>query len=108
VAEAFCAVEIGGLFRREEEGIFCVRRKVRPSAWRVGSRWVVVGRGMDCVGFVMMRVQEEARVVSVVYVGMRERLSYRSPTLLSPAPHALSRAMRVEKRKRKVPKYPDG
>lgn len=71
MAEAFCAVEIGGLVGGEEEGIFCVRRKVRPSAWGVGSRWVVMtGRGMDCVGVVVtVCVQKEARVVSVVYVG---------------------------------------
>jgi len=113
VAEAFCAVEIGGLFGGEEESIFCVRRKVRPSAWRVGSRWVVVvvvvvvmGRGMDCVGAVMSRVQEEARVVSAVNVETRERLSYRWTHTTLPSPPCTLEGNAGGKRKIKVPKYP--
>ena len=51
VAQAFCAVEVGGLVGREEEGVFCVRGEVGPPAWGAGSGGrrrrivVVVGGG---------------------------------------------------------------
>ena len=52
VAQAFCAVEVGGLVGREEEGVFCVRGEVGPpaaAAWGIGSGGcccvVVCGRG---------------------------------------------------------------
>jgi len=54
MAETFSAVEVGGFVRREEECVFCVRVKVGPPAWGIGSGGVVE-RVVDCVG-------EEGRV----------------------------------------------
>jgi hypothetical protein len=72
VAQAFGAVEVGCFVWGEEEGVFCVGGEVGPPAWGVGAgRWVrggCVGRGggIDDDG---ERVEEEARVVSVVECG---------------------------------------
>jgi hypothetical protein len=91
VAEAFCAVEVGGFVGREEEGVFCVRREVGPPAWGGVGSGELVERGVDRVGGrrgggvedLCVVVQEEACVISVVFSVRRERSSY--------TPHSPSR-----------------